>query len=234
MLPEYASKQILAQLGIAVPPGRLASSCDEAIAIAHEIGFPVALKAQASDLPHKSSAGAVVLGVASEPALNGAWAKLHRRIEEFRPGISLDGVLVERMEAPGCELIAGSRNDPQWGPVLLVGFGGVLAEAIRDTRLIPPDLSPAAIEHELLQLRSSDLLKGFRGSPPLDVRAAAEVISRIGDLVRSWPNLLEIDINPLVVYPRGSGAIALDALIALGPHPAQNNIPTHEAIHEPR
>lgn len=215
LVPEYRSKEILAELGIPIPAGRLARSVDEALRIAGEIGFPVALKAQAPDLAHKSDAGAVLLGIGSEGALRDAWAALHRNVQSACPGLALDGVLVERMGSGGAELIVGARNDAQWGPVLLVGFGGVFAEAMHDARLLPADLSCRAIEAELHKLRCGELLRGFRGAPALDATAAADVVARLGRLMRSAPEIAEIDINPLVVYPRGSGAVALDAFISM-------------------
>jgi len=215
LLPEYKSKAMLAQVGIPIPAGRLARSVDQAIGIAHEIGFPVVLKAQAVGLPHKSDAGGVVLGLASDDAVVDGWSMLHRNVTAFAPGLVLDGVLVERMGQKGVELIAGARNDPQWGPVLLIGFGGVLAEAIHDVRLLPPDLPIHCIEEELNQLRCSALLRGFRGAPALDIVAAATVVSKLGRLMRSNLDILEVDINPLVIYPNGSGAVALDALICV-------------------
>jgi len=118
-------------------------------------------------------------------------------VKVHRPEITLNGVLVERLCAKiGVELIVGARNDPQWGPVVLVGFGGVLAEAIHDTRLLPPDLDLASIEGELKKLRSAPLLRGLRGLPPADVRAAVDVVSRIGSLIQAQPEIEEIDINP--------------------------------------
>jgi acyl-CoA synthetase (NDP forming) len=125
----------------------------------------------------------------------------------------LDGALVEKMGARGLELIVGVKNDNDWGPALLVGFGGVLAEAIGDVRLLPPDLPVEAIVDELYQLKSAALLKGFRGSPAVDVKAAAKLIHRLGAFICSQPAIQEIDINPVLVYPEGQGAVALDALI---------------------
>jgi acyl-CoA synthetase (NDP forming) len=216
LLPEYKSKEVLAEFGIPVPTGRLARGLDDAISIAREIGFPVVLKAQAVDLPHKSDAGGVFLGLESAEAIAEAWPVLHVNVHARLPGLVLDGVLVERMGGKGFELIIGARNDLHWGPVLLVGFGGVLAEAVQDVRLLPPDLSQRAIEEELSKLRCGALLRGFRGTPPLDVSAAAAVISRLGRLMRAAPEIEEIDINPLVVYPEGSGVVALDGLISVG------------------
>ena len=214
VLSEWESKNTLAQLGIAVPRGRLARSADEAVRITVEIGFPVAMKAQASALPHKSDAGGVILGVGSEAEVREGWSTLHGNVYRARPEITLAGVLVERMSEGGLELIVGGRNDPQWGPVLLVGAGGVVAEAMGDVRLIPCDLPRGQIEDELRKLRCGPLLEGFRGSPALDVAAAAEVAAKIGGLMRMAPEITEIEINPLVVYREGEGAVALDALIS--------------------
>lgn len=217
LLSESESKSILAGLGIAIPRGRLAVSLDDMIRIASDIGYPVVLKAQSPDLPHKSDVGGVQLGIGSEADLVHAWSTLQRNLQSARPELVLDGVLVERMSKKGLELILGARNDPQWGPVLMVGAGGVLAEAMEDVRLLPPDLSRSEIVEEMNRLRCSALLRGFRGAPPLDITAVAGVIESLGCLMRSAPQISEIDINPLVVYEKDQGAIALDALILVAP-----------------
>lgn len=219
LLAEHPSKQILARLGIPIPAGRLARNLEEAIKIAGEIGFPVALKAQAAALPHKSDAGGVILGLASESDLRDGWSLLHHNLRQSSPDLALDGVLVEQMGSKGVEMIVGARNDPEWGPVLLVGFGGILAEAVSDVRLLAPNLSRGAIEAELRLLRCSKLLCGFRGGPALDVGAIADVVLRLGELMCAVPAIEEIDINPLVAYPQGSGVVALDALISVGDSP---------------
>ena len=217
LLSEAESKQILAGLGIEIPRGGLAESLADAIRIADEIGYPVVLKAQSTDLPHKSDIGGVQLGISSPEELADAWSTLHRDVQRARPDLVLDGVLVERMARKGIELIVGARNDPQWGPVLMVGAGGVLAEAMNDVLLLPPDLSRAKIVEEMNRLRCSALFRGFRGAPPLDVTAVARVNATLGNLMRSSPQITEIDINPLVVYENGHGAMALDALILVAP-----------------
>jgi acyl-CoA synthetase (NDP forming) len=215
VIPEYRSKQLLSRWGIPVPAGELARSLEEAGSIAARIGFPVALKAQALELTHKTEAGGVILNIADRDALAEAWHRMHRSVAQSRPNLTLDGALVERMGEPGVELIVGARNDPDWGPVILIGFGGILAEALRDVRLLPPGLSLSAITAELNKLKCSTLLRGFRGSPPLDVEAAARIVSRLGELMIAAPDIREIDINPVVVYPEASGAVALDAVILL-------------------
>lgn len=213
VIPEYRSKAILARLGIPIPEGRLVRNIDEAVGIACTLGFPVALKAQSAELPHKSDAGGVVLNISSEEALAEGWAALHSNLATHKSGLVLDGVLVERMGETGVELILGARNDAEWGPVLLVGFGGVMAEGLGDTRLLPADLSIEEFCEELDRLRCAPLLRGFRGSPPMDVRAGARILGALGQLIRSVPTIQEIDLNPVVLYPEGRGAVALDALI---------------------
>ena len=215
LLTEWESKQILARIGIAVSQGGMARTRAEAILLAASIGYPVVLKAQSPLLPHKSDVGGVALGIQNESELREKWAELHADVHRARPGLELDGVLVERMSDAGLELIVGARNDPQWGPVLLAGFGGVLAEAINDVCLLPPGVSRAQIVKELLSLRGSALLRGFRGAPARDLAAVADVIQALDSLMRSCPEIAEIDINPLAVYQEGKGATALDALISI-------------------
>jgi acyl-CoA synthetase (NDP forming) len=215
VMPEFKSKRVLAAAGIPIPAGALAQTVEEAQAIAARIGFPVVLKAQSARLSHKSDAGGVVLNLATPEALDDGWKKLHQAVGLHIPGLALDGVLVEQMGRPGAELIVGARNDPQWGPVLLVGFGGVFAEALQDRRLLPPDLGIEDVIEEMNKLKGAAILRGFRGSQALDVRAAAQVVFRLGALMRSNGASIieEVDINPVVVYPAGQGAVALDALI---------------------
>ncbi|PZQ59650.1 MAG: CoA-binding protein [Sphingomonas taxi] len=211
MVPEHRAKALLAPLGIPFPAGQLATSLDEAIAAAETLGYPVVLKAQAVELPHKSDAGGVVVNLADRDALTAGWNRLQQAIARNRPDLRLDGVLVERMGAGGEELIIGARNDPDWGPVILVGFGGVQAEVLRDSRLIVPGLDRAGIVRELLLLKGAPLLTGFRGRPPVDLDAVAAMVETLGDLLTGEPAIREIDLNPVIV--RSDGAVALDALI---------------------
>lgn len=217
VVPEYRAKEILGRLGLPFPRGRFVTSAEAAQKAAAEIGFPVVLKAQSAELSHKSDAGGVIIGLADAAALTAGWNRLQSNLAQHRPGLVLDGVLVEAMGRRGVELIVGARNDPEWGPVILVGFGGVTAEILQDVRLLPPDLPPAAIIAELDRLKQAPLLRGFRGSPALDVEAVAEIISRLGRLMLSEPSIQEIDLNPVLVHPKGEGAVALDALMLTTP-----------------
>lgn len=213
IIPEYRAKQMLVPFGIAFPKGGFAKTLEEATAVAEAIGYPVVLKAQSPDLSHKSDAGGVVLGLANLAELTEGWQRLHENVRRHRPGLALDGVLIEGMGARGVELIVGARNDPEWGPVILVGFGGVTAEIHQDVRLLAPDLPIAAIMREINLLKGAPLLGGFRGAPPLDVAAVAHLIAVLGRLLVAAPAIREIDLNPVIVYPVGEGVVALDALI---------------------
>ncbi len=215
VMPEYRSKEILAQIGVPVPEGSLARNVAEAVAIAERVGFPVAMKAQSAALSHKSDLGGVILDLKDAGALRAAWASITSRLSAAAPALVLEGILVEKMGGKGIELIVGAHRDPEWGHVLLVGLGGVLTEAMGDTRLLMPDAGCEEAAEEIMRLRGAKLFRGFRGMPPSDVAAAARIISLVGALVRGNPQVRELDINPLLVYPEGQGAIALDALLAL-------------------
>lgn len=217
VIPEYLAKTLLAPLGIPFPEGGFARSPAEANAIAARVGYPVVLKAQASALPHKSDAGGVILNLADEAAVEAGWAQLYANVAQRAPHVTLDGVLVEAMSTRGTELIVGAKNDPEWGATILVGMGGVQAEVLQDVRLLAPDLPRAAIIAELGKLKSAAILAGYRGSPPLDVAAVADIIVGLGRVLAGTPAIREIDLNPVIVYSVGHGAIALDALILADP-----------------
>jgi acetate---CoA ligase (ADP-forming) len=213
VIPEYRAKRALAALGLAVPKGEMAHDLAAALAIADRIGYPVALKAQSAALAHKSDAGGVILGIAQADALRAAWDRLHDNVARAKPGLALDGVLIEAMARPGLELIIGARREREWGPVLLVGLGGIWTEALEDIRLISPALDEAGIDAEIGKLKGAALLAGARGGKPLDRRALAQAVAILARAIRGTPDLQEIEINPLVVYPEGEGVVALDALI---------------------
>jgi acyl-CoA synthetase (NDP forming) len=216
IMPEYRAKLLLDDIGLTIPPGQLAKSLEEALNIASGIGYPVVLKAQSADVSHKSDVGGVVLNLATAEALRDGWGRLRQNLQRHCPNASLDGVLVEAMGQRGTELIFGARRDPDWGPVLLAGFGGIMAEALHDVRLLPPGLGKSAIIAELRQLKAAAILDGFRGSPALDLPAAAEIIIRLEWFLKAHPEIIEVDINPVILYAEGQGALVLDALMRVG------------------
>ncbi|HYD23346.1 MAG TPA: acetate--CoA ligase family protein [Croceibacterium sp.] len=216
VVPEYKAKELLRPLGIRFPESRFAASADEAVEAAEAIGYPVAMKAQAAALGHKSDAGGVLLNLRTADDVREAFARLYGNVAAYDASIRLDGVLVEKMGRMGVEMIVGAKHDREWGPVVLAGFGGVTAELLQDVRLFTPDLDQAAVHAGLLELRQAALLNGYRGSPALDVAALAELIVLVGRIMAGNPAIREIDLNPVIVHPEGEGVVALDALMLVG------------------
>ncbi|WP_068080365.1 acetate--CoA ligase family protein [Novosphingobium rosa] len=216
VIPEYRSKALLAPLGLAFPRGGFAASAEEAVKAAQTAGYPVAMKAQAAALSHKSDAGGVILNLPDDAAVRAAWERIHANVSAYDAGIALDGVLIETMGARGLEMIVGAKNDPDWGPVVLAGFGGVTAEILKDVALITPDLGEEQIVAALMGLKNAPLLAGWRGAPALDVRALAGLIRQVAAVLVANPRLLELDLNPVILRPAGEGLLALDALMLIG------------------
>jgi acyl-CoA synthetase (NDP forming) len=231
--PEWVGKRLLAAIGIATPRGALARSEQDALMIARDAGYPVALKAQAAHLLHKTEAGGVILGIADDVALRAAWQTLHDNVRRADPTLALDGVLVERMAPRGLELMIGAKRDPEWGPVLLLGLGGIWAEALGDVKLLPITATREDVIQALKELRAAVLLTGFRGAPPVDIDAVASAALRVAGLMRVVQSITEIEINPLVAHPRGQGATALDALVVTKSNGIRNdpNEARDEALH---
>ncbi len=213
VIPEYKAKALLGPLGIPFPAGQFAASADEAVAAAEALGYPVAMKAQAAALSHKSDAGGVILNLADAAAVRAAWERMFASVAAYSAAITLDGVLIEGMGARGVEMIVGAKNDPEWGPVLLAGFGGVTAEILGDVRLLAADMTAEAVEADLMQLKSAAILAGYRGAPALDVPALAQLIVTLGRVLRAEPSIREVDLNPVILHPKGQGVVALDALM---------------------
>jgi acyl-CoA synthetase (NDP forming) len=214
VIPEFRSKEILEAAGLPFGQRGMARTLDEAKAVSAKIGYPVALKIQSTELSHKSDMGGVILGLGDEAALAQGWARLEANVKANAPDAPIDGVLVERMAKPGLELILGARNDPEWGPVVVVGLGGVMAEALHDVRLVAPDLSTDEIVAELYKLKGAALLRPFRGKPARDVQAIARTVSALGRFMLTHPEVRELDVNPLLAFAEGEGVLALDALMS--------------------
>lgn len=213
---EWEGKRILADIGIPVGRGELAADVEQAAEIARGIGYPVAMKLQSRQLTHKTEVGGVLLNIGGEDELRAAWATLVARAGST--AASIDGVLVERMAPKGLELMVGAKRDPAWGPVVMVGIGGIWVEALNDVRLLPAQAAPARVAAELRKLKTEKLLGSFRGAPARDVAAVADVVSRVGQLMLECPQIEEIDINPLLVLGEGEGVLALDALLVAARH----------------
>jgi acetyltransferase len=202
---------MLADDDIPIAPWRLAVDPVAAEAAARDLGLPVALKLVSPDLPHKSEAGAVILNLTHAEDLPPAWERATASARVFRPGLRLLGGLVQQM-ARGQEFIVGGLRDPQFGPVVMVGAGGLLAEYMRDAswRLAPVDEDTAMAM--IGELKVSLLLDGIRGGPPADRIALARLVAAVSRRLAATPDLLELDLNPVMVAGAGGGCQVVDAL----------------------
>jgi len=200
---------LLEAYGIDVVPARAARTSAEAAEAARALGLPVAIKILSPDISHKTDVGGVVLDLAAPEAVAAAVETMLARVARQRPGARLDGVLVQAMAGgEGAELLLGMVRDPQFGPLVVVGFGGIFVEVLGDTAMRLAPVDPSEARAMLAELRMAPVLAGFRGRPPADLAALADTVSRFSRLVSEVPGLVELEINPLLAAP--SGARALD------------------------
>ncbi|CAM5670230.1 CoA-binding protein OS=Streptomyces alboniger OX=132473 GN=CP975_15195 PE=4 SV=1 [Streptomyces alboniger] len=210
-LSEHAAKQLLRAYGIRVPREQLVTSAAAAVRAAGLVGYPVVMKASGAQLAHKTELGLVKVGLTSASQIRDAYREL-TDIARYE-GVDLDGVLVCQMVERGVEMVVGVTHDALFGPTVTVGLGGVLVEVLRDTAVRVPPFGDDQAEAMLSELRGRALLDGVRGGPPADVDALVEVVQRVQRMaLELGDELSELDINPLMVLPRGQGAVALDAL----------------------
>jgi acyl-CoA synthetase (NDP forming) len=215
-LGEADSKRLLAAYGLPVTREEVAGTEEEARAAAERIGYPVALKIASPDIVHKSDAGLVRLGLATGEAVATAQREVLALARRAHPEARLDGVLVQEMVPPGVEAILGVSVDPQLGPVVLVGLGGVLVELLGDVAMRPLPLTEHDARAMVDELRGRAILDGVRGGSPRDVDALVGAILAVARLAGDHRDrLLELDVNPLVVHERGQGVRAVDALVVL-------------------
>jgi acyl-CoA synthetase (NDP forming) len=211
---EASAKAALAQAGVPVLKEVTAASRDAALAAAREIGFPVVLKIVSPDILHKTEVGGVVVGVRSEAQLADEYDSLLARVAQKAPRARIAGVLVAQMAQGGIELILGTKKDPVFGPVVMVGLGGIFAEVLRDVALQIAPVSEQQATQMLRSLKAFPLLDGARGRAKADVAAAARAVAALSQFAAQHADVVaEIDINPLVVMDQGQGAFALDALL---------------------
>ncbi|MGC0331284.1 acyl-CoA synthetase (NDP forming) [Streptomyces sp. SAI-170] len=210
-LSEHAAKQLLRAYGIRVPREQLVTSAAAAVRAAGLVGYPVVMKASGARIAHKSELGLVKVGLTSAAQVRDTYREL-TDIARYE-GVDLDGVLVCQMVEHGVEMVVGLSHDELFGPTVTVGLGGVLVEVLRDTAVRVPPFGEEQARNMLAELRGRALLDGVRGRPPADVDALVEVVLRVQRMaLELGDDLAELDINPLMVLPRGHGAVALDAL----------------------
>jgi len=214
VLTEMESKELLRSLGISTTQMKLAASKEQAITVSKQIGYPCVLKVSSPDITHKSDAGGVKVGLADDAAVAQAYDDIMASCKAKFPAAFIEGVTVQEMARPGLEVIVGMATDPQFGPVLMFGLGGVWVEVLKDVSFKIAPLTKGDAAKAVREIKAARLLDGFRGSEPVDTSALEDILMRVSDFVVKTPQVKEMDLNPIFAYPKG--AVAVDARVILG------------------
>jgi acetyltransferase len=212
---DFESREILTAYQFRVPDTELAESSDQAVEIASRLGFPVVLKVASPDILHKTDIGGVRVGLEDPQSVRDAFDLITYRAARYVPEARLWGCLVQKMARPGLEVLIGMVRDPQFGPLVTFGLGGIYVEVLKDAAFRLAPFSRAEAEAMLTELRATALLEGVRGQPPVDREALIDALLRVGQLVTDFPEIDELDINPFMVYEHGQGGMALDMRLVL-------------------
>jgi len=213
---EYETRIMLEAYGIQNVPGDLASDVEEAVKVAEKAGYPVVMKIVSEDILHKSDSGGIALNIDNSEQLRVEYSAMMSRIAKNEPQAHIRGVMVEKMAAKGLEVIVGMRRDPTFGPLMMFGLGGTMVELLKDISFKVAPLTDEDIEEMIDRTLAGKLINGYRGSAKADIQAVKDVIARLSQLSLENPEIAEIEINPLIVYPEGQGAISLDSRAILG------------------
>ncbi len=213
VLTEFESKRILKQVGISVVETKLAKTQKEAVSFSQKMGFPVALKIASPDVIHKTDSGGVMLSLNNAAEVKKAYDQILKKVKKQYREAALHGVSVQRMVRPGTEVIIGTTKDPQFGPVIMFGLGGIFVELLKDVsfRVIPVKRKDA--QEMIQEIKGYPLLQGYRGKEPASLTALVEVILKISKFVEENPRIKELDLNPIFAYR--DKAVAVDARIIL-------------------
>ena len=226
VLDEADTSALIKAYDIPTPRTALAASRDVAAREAAAMGFPVVLKIQSPDISHKTEAGGVKLGVAAGE-VEAAFDEIMANAKAYDPQARLEGVLIQKMMPKGHEMVIGVIRDPDFGPLVMLGSGGIYLEVLKDVVFAPPPISPEEAKRLILSLKTAAILQGVRGQKPADIDALAALVSRVSEVARTETSIEQIDFNPLFVYPEGEGVVAVDALaVAIDPN-APSNIGGH-------
>ena len=207
---------ILKAYGLSIPRSVLAKTPQEAVEVAGEIGYPVVLKIASPDILHKTDVGGVKVGLETPDQVQDAFELMIYRTERYLPEAQIWGCQVQEMAPPGgLEVLIGMNRDPQFGPLVTFGLGGIYVEALKDVTFRVAPFTRLEAQAMLEEIRAKALLEGIRGKPPVDKEAIIDTLLKMGQLVQEFPEIAEFDINPLIVYPKGQGAIAIDMRLVL-------------------
>jgi acetyltransferase len=212
---EAEARAILEAYNFPVPPSVLAETAEDAIAAAEEMGYPVVLKVASPDILHKTDVGGVKLNLNSPDDVRDAFDLIVYRANRYVPGATVWGCIVQKMIPAGREVLIGMSRDPQFGPLVAFGLGGIYVEALKDVVFRVAPFSEKEAAEMIEEIRSYPLLEGVRGEPPSDHDAMVDALCRISQLVTDFPEIVELDINPLMVFEEGRGAVALDMRLVL-------------------
>ncbi len=212
---EPEGHEILRAYGLPVPPSKLTKTLDEALATAKEIGYPVVIKIVSPDTLHKTEFGGVRINITDEARLKSEHADLLAGVKAKKPDADIWGVLVQKMAPKGTETILGMNRDPSFGPILMFGLGGILVEVLKDVTFRIAPLNDISTDSMVCGIKAVKILQGYRGEAPRDVTKIKECLQRLSQLVTDFKEISELDINPLLVYEEGKGALVLDARFLL-------------------
>jgi len=214
-ISEPEGHDILSAYGLPVPPYRLCKTADEAVAAAKQFGYPVVLKVVSPQILHKTEFGGVRVNITDESILNSDFAGLLETVRAKAPTAEVWGVLVQKMAPKGTETILGMKRDPSFGPLLMFGLGGILVEVLKDVVFRVAPVNEISVDSMVTGIKAAKILQGYRGEPPRDVPKIKECLERLSQLVTDFKEIDELDINPLLVYEEGKGALVLDARFLL-------------------
>ncbi|MEN3026123.1 MAG: acetate--CoA ligase family protein [Chlorobiota bacterium] len=218
-IAEDIAFRVLEAYGFPLLPWATARSPEEAVAVAAQLGFPVALKVLSPDIIHKFDIGGVLLNVPSPEAVHAGFRHIQQAVMQNAPQARFEGIIVQKMGARGHELILGIKRDPQFGPIIMAGLGGIYVEVFRDVAFRIAPLRERSAHLMIEETRVASLLRGIRGQPPADIDAVADCLLRLSQLSLEQPLVDELDINPLLVYPKGNGVAVVDVRIAVRRRP---------------
>jgi acyl-CoA synthetase (NDP forming) len=213
ILTEFESKKILKQAGIPVVETKLAKTQKEAVSLSQKMGFPVVLKIVSPDVIHKSDSGGVRLSVNSVSEVKKAYDEILKKIKKQYPTAVVHGISVQKMVRAGTEVIVGTSKDPQFGPVIMFGLGGIFVELLKDVsfRVIPVERRD--VQEMIQEIKGYPLLQGYRGKEPANIMALVEIILKISKLIEENPQIKELELNPIFIYR--DKALGVDARIIL-------------------
>ena len=215
VLGEAETRPILASYGLNLVPGQFGADVDSAVEIANELGYPVVVKVVSPQVLHKSDLGGIALDLQSDQDVRVAISVMKDSLQKAAPEAEIKGYLVEKMAPRGLEVIVGMRRDPTFGPLMMFGLGGIYVELFKDVGFGVAPLSPVQARDMILSTKAGRLLQGYRGGAVYDLDAVVEAIGRLSQLALDFPDISEVEINPLLVFPEGEGTMVLDARMIL-------------------